>query len=105
MSARPNLPGFSVDLKLENTTIRNHTPCGRKSSGLGLSRSFDLGVLLSDPAPQPGRGKRCSLQLRDDTDAADHVAMSALVTGVDPATQELTVQIGCARKELWRKMK
>jgi hypothetical protein len=39
-------------------------------------------------------GKRRSLQLRDDTDAADHVAMSVLVTGVNPATQELTVQIG-----------
>ena len=38
-------------------------------------------------------GKRRSLQLRDDTDAADHVAMSVLVTGVNPATQELTVQI------------
>jgi hypothetical protein len=38
-------------------------------------------------------GKRRSLQLRDDTDAADHVAMSLLVTGVNPATQELTVQI------------
>src|SRR5580698_8061479 len=38
-------------------------------------------------------GKRRSLQLRDDTDAADHIAMSVLVTGVNPATQELTVQI------------
>src|ERR1700733_10572859 len=38
-------------------------------------------------------GKRRSLQLRDDTDATDHVAMSVLVTGVNPATQELTVQI------------
>ena len=38
-------------------------------------------------------GKRRSLQLRDDTDAADHVAMSVLVTGVNPVTQELTVQI------------
>jgi hypothetical protein len=38
-------------------------------------------------------GKRRSLQLRDDTDVADHVAMSVLVTGVNPATQELTVQI------------
>ena len=38
-------------------------------------------------------GKRRSLQLRDDTDAADHVAMSVLVTGVNPATQELTAQI------------
>jgi Domain of unknown function (DUF4436) len=39
-------------------------------------------------------GKRRSLQLRDDTDATDHVAMSVLVTGVNPATQELTAQIG-----------
>jgi hypothetical protein len=39
-------------------------------------------------------GKRRSLQLRDDTDAADHVVMSVLVTGVNPATQELTAQIG-----------
>jgi hypothetical protein len=38
-------------------------------------------------------GKRRSLQLRDDTDAADHVAMSLLVTGVNAATQELTAQI------------
>jgi Domain of unknown function (DUF4436) len=39
-------------------------------------------------------GKRRSLQLRDDTDAADHVVLSVLVTGVNPATQELTAQIG-----------
>jgi Domain of unknown function (DUF4436) len=39
-------------------------------------------------------GKRPSLQLRDDTDSADHVVMSVLVTGVNPATQELTTQIG-----------
>src|SRR5580658_7514179 len=39
-------------------------------------------------------GKRRSLQLRNDTDAADHVVMSVLVTGVNPATQELTAQIG-----------
>ena len=38
-------------------------------------------------------GSRRSLQLRDDTDAADHVVISVLVTGVNPATQELTVQI------------
>ena len=36
---------------------------------------------------------RRSLQLRDDTDAADHVVISALVTGVNPTTQELTAQI------------
>src|ERR1700689_5851560 len=39
-------------------------------------------------------GKRRSLQLRDDTDAADHVVLSVLVTGVNPATQELTAPIG-----------
>ena len=39
-------------------------------------------------------GKRRSLQLRDDTDSTDHVVMSVLVTGVNPATQELTAQIG-----------
>jgi hypothetical protein len=39
-------------------------------------------------------GKRRSLQLRDDTDATDHVVLSVLVTGVNPATQELTAQIG-----------
>jgi len=39
-------------------------------------------------------GSRRSLQLRDDTDAADHIAISVLVTGVNPATQELTAQIG-----------
>src|SRR5271163_1862896 len=38
-------------------------------------------------------GKRRSLELRDDTDATDHVVMSVLVTGVNPATQELTAQI------------
>ena len=38
-------------------------------------------------------GKRRSLQLRDDTDSTDHVVMSVLVTGVNPATQELTAQI------------
>jgi Domain of unknown function (DUF4436) len=37
---------------------------------------------------------RRSLQLRDDTDSSDHVVISVLVTGVNPATQELTVQIG-----------
>jgi hypothetical protein len=39
-------------------------------------------------------GKRRSLQLRDDTDSTDHVVLSVLVTGVNPATQELTAQIG-----------
>ena len=38
-------------------------------------------------------GARRSLQLRDDSDTTDHVAISVLVTGVNPATQELTVQI------------
>jgi hypothetical protein len=38
-------------------------------------------------------GSRRSLELRDDTDATDHVAISVLVTGVNPATQELTAQI------------
>jgi hypothetical protein len=38
-------------------------------------------------------GSRRSLQLRDDTDAADHIAISVLVTGVNPSTQELTAQI------------
>jgi hypothetical protein len=38
-------------------------------------------------------GERRSLQLRDDTDSTDHVIMSVLVTGVNPATQELTAQI------------
>jgi uncharacterized protein DUF4436 len=38
-------------------------------------------------------GSRRSLQLRDDTDAADHIVISALVTAVSPATQELTAQI------------
>ncbi len=38
-------------------------------------------------------GTRRSLRLRDDTDAADHVAISVLVTTVDPGTQELTAQI------------
>jgi hypothetical protein len=38
-------------------------------------------------------GTRRSLRLQDDTDAADHVAISVLVTAVNPATQELTTQI------------
>jgi hypothetical protein len=38
--------------------------------------------------------QRRSLQLRDDTDSADHVLISVLVTGVNPVTQELTAQIG-----------
>jgi hypothetical protein len=38
-------------------------------------------------------GSRRSLQLRDDTDAADHIVISMLVTGVNPATHELTAQI------------
>ncbi len=38
-------------------------------------------------------GSRRSLQLRDDTDSTDHVAISVLVTGVNPAAQELTAQI------------
>lgn len=37
--------------------------------------------------------QRRSLQLRDDTDSADHVLISVLVTGVNPVTQELTAQI------------
>jgi hypothetical protein len=38
-------------------------------------------------------GARRSLQLRDDTDSADHVVISVLVTGVNPATHELTAQL------------
>jgi Domain of unknown function (DUF4436) len=38
--------------------------------------------------------QRRSLQLRDDTDSADHVLVSVLVTGVNPVTHELTAQIG-----------
>lgn len=36
---------------------------------------------------------RRSLQLREDSDAAEHVVISALVTAVNPATQQLTAQI------------
>ena len=39
-------------------------------------------------------GSRRSLHLRDDTDSADHVRVSVLVTAVNPAAQELTAQIG-----------
>jgi hypothetical protein len=39
-------------------------------------------------------GSRRSLQLRDDTDAADHIVISMLVTAVNPSTHELTAQIG-----------
>ena len=38
-------------------------------------------------------GTRRSLRLRDDSDAADHVAISVLVTTVDPKDQQLTAQI------------
>ena len=38
-------------------------------------------------------GRRRSLKLRDDADSTDHVVISVLVTGVNPATQELTAQI------------
>jgi hypothetical protein len=34
-----------------------------------------------------------SLQLRDDTDSTDHIVMFVLITGVNPATQELTAQV------------
>ncbi len=37
---------------------------------------------------------RRSLQLRDETSAQDRVAVSVLVTNVNPATQELTAQLG-----------
>jgi hypothetical protein len=37
--------------------------------------------------------KRRSLKLRDDIESTDHVVISVLVTGVNPATQELTAQI------------
>src|SRR6202453_2728159 len=57
---------------------------------LVLSILVFYGVLLLRNLDE---GKRRSLQLRDDTDAADHVVMSVLVTGVNPATQELTAQI------------
>jgi hypothetical protein len=38
-------------------------------------------------------GSRRSLQLRDNTDVADHIVISVLVTAVNPSTQELTAQI------------
>jgi hypothetical protein len=38
-------------------------------------------------------GKRRSLKLRDDIDSTDHVVISVLITGVNPAAQELTAQI------------
>jgi Domain of unknown function (DUF4436) len=38
-------------------------------------------------------GSRRSLELRDDTDAADHIAISMFVTAVNPSTHELTAQI------------
>jgi hypothetical protein len=38
-------------------------------------------------------GSRRSLQLRDDTDATDHILVSLFVTTVNPATHELTAQI------------
>ncbi len=37
---------------------------------------------------------RRSLQLRDETSAQDRIAVSVLVTNVNPATQELTAQLG-----------
>ena len=38
-------------------------------------------------------GSRRSLQLRDDTDTADHIVISMLMTAVNPSTHELTAQI------------
>jgi hypothetical protein len=38
-------------------------------------------------------GSRRSLRLREDTDSTDHVAISVLVTGVNPAAQELTAHL------------
>jgi hypothetical protein len=38
-------------------------------------------------------GNRRSLQLRDDSEAVDRIVIFVLVTGVNPATQELTAQI------------
>lgn len=38
-------------------------------------------------------GSLRSLRLRDDTNSADHIFVSVLVTAVNPATQELTAQI------------
>jgi hypothetical protein len=40
---------------------------------------------------------RRSLQLRDDTDAADHIAISMLVIGVDPSAHELTAALSRLR--------
>ncbi|MGA7187088.1 MAG: hypothetical protein WBY66_01190, partial [Candidatus Acidiferrales bacterium] len=37
---------------------------------------------------------RRSLQLRDETSAQDRVAVSVVVTNVNPATHELTAQLG-----------
>jgi hypothetical protein len=36
---------------------------------------------------------RRSLRLRDDTEAADHIVISVLVTAVSPSAQQLTAQI------------
>jgi len=38
--------------------------------------------------------RRRSLELRDETSAADHVLVSMVVTGTNPLTQELKAQLG-----------
>jgi hypothetical protein len=52
-----------------------------------------VGLYCAMLARSFSEGERRSLQLRADTDTGDHVDISALVTGVNPAAQQLTAQI------------
>ena len=46
---------------------------------------------------------RRSLLLRDETDIADRVFVSVVVTNASPSTQELTAQLGFVLPETWPK--
>jgi uncharacterized protein (DUF983 family) len=63
----------------------------------GMKTGFVLGIIAVYVAllvRGSTEGTRRSLQLRDETSAQDRIAVSALVTNVDTATQELTAQLG-----------
>ena len=54
---------------------------------------FILGFYCALLLRSLNESRRRSLELRDDIDATDHVVISVLVTGVNPAAHELTGQI------------
>jgi Domain of unknown function (DUF4436) len=62
-----------------------------------LKAGFVLGIVavyVASVVRGSTESTRRSLQLRDETPAQDRVAVSVLVTGVNPAAQELTAQLG-----------